>query len=114
MQLVDRTVPFSARWKHFSIGKGLVLIAFIGFQLADSITTHHALALGHAELNPFMVTVLQVSGELAAYAVKGSFVAILLAILMVLQHRKPWIWDAYCMAAGLSGMALILNLHHLT
>jgi Domain of unknown function (DUF5658) len=87
-----------------------ILTAFVGFQLLDGLTTHLGLQLQHQELNRVMGPVMALHGELAAYAVKGIAVAMLLAILMLLQDRKPRVWHAYHVAAWVSAVAVMANL----
>ena len=76
----------------------------------DTLTTHLGLALQHVELNVVMAPLIGTRGELAAYAIKGTAVALLLGILMVLYRRKPRIWYAYQVGAGLSALAVVSNL----
>src|ERR1700738_5724190 len=71
----------------------MILTAFIGFQVLDSLTTHLGLALQHQELNRIMAPLMATQGELAAYAVKGTAVAVLLAVLMMMYRRKPVVGD---------------------
>ncbi len=91
------------------LNQALILTGFLGFQVLDSLTTHLGLALRHAELNRLMAPLIASQGELAAYAVKGTAVAVLLAILMLLYRRKPWVWHAYRVGAWLSAAAVIAN-----
>ena len=86
-----------------------ILIAFLGFQGLDALTTHIGLQGQHQELNRVMGPVIALHGELAGYAVKGIAVAVLLAILMLLQHRKPHVWQAYHVAAWVSATAVLAN-----
>lgn len=86
-----------------------ILAAFLGFQALDGLTTHLGLQLQHQELNRIMGPVIALHGELAAYAVKGIAVAVLLAILMLLQNRKPRVWHAYHIAAWVSAAAVMAN-----
>lgn len=92
------------------LNQGMILTAFVGFQLLDSVTTHLGLALHHEELNHIMAPLLATQGELAAYAVKGTAVAVLLAILMLMYRRKPLVWHAYHVAAWITAMGVIANL----
>jgi hypothetical protein len=87
----------------------LILVGFLGFQLLDSVTTHVGLAWKHVELNRLMGPVMASNGELAAYALKGCAVAVLLAILMLIQRRQPRIWQAYQVAACLSAAGVVAN-----
>jgi len=89
--------------------QALILAGFLGFQLLDSVTTHLGLALQHPELNRLMATLISTQGELSAYAVKGTALAVLLAILMLLYRQKPWVWHAYRVGAWLSAAAVIAN-----
>jgi len=98
------TTPTTSR-----LNKALILTSFIGFQVMDSLTTHVGLALQHPELNRIMAALIAVNGELAAYAVKGTAVAVLLGILMVVSRRMPRVWYAYQVAACLSAVAVIVN-----
>ena len=84
-------------------------MGFLGFQALDSVTTHIGLALQHVELNRLMAPLISTEGELTAYAVKGTAVAGLLAILMLLDRRKPWVWHAYRVGAWLCAAAVIAN-----
>jgi len=88
----------------------MILTAFVGFQALDSLTTHLGLALQHQELNRIMAPLIASQGELAAYAVKGTAVAVLLAILMLMYRRKPLVWHAYHVAAWLTALGVIANL----
>ena len=90
-----------------------ILTAFLGFQGLDGLPTHLGLQLHHQELNRVMGPMIAIHGELAAYAVKGIAVAVLLAILMLLQHNKPRIWHAYYAAAWVSAAAVMLNVFQL-
>lgn len=91
------------------LAQALILISFLGFQLMDSLTTHLGLALRHPELNAVMAPLIGSHGELAAYAVKGAAVAVLLAMLMLMYRNKPRVWHAYQVAACLSAMAVVSN-----
>jgi tetrahydromethanopterin S-methyltransferase subunit F len=90
--------------------QGLILIGFIGFQALDTLTTHLGLALQHQELNRIMAPLITTQGELVAYAVKGTAIAILLALLMMMYRRKPLVWHAYHVAAWLTALGVIANL----
>jgi uncharacterized protein DUF5658 len=98
---------------HSRLSQALILTGFLGFQVMDSLTTHLGLALQHAELNRLMAPLIASQGELAAYAVKGTAVAVLLAILMLLYRRKPWVWHAYRVGAWLSAAAVLVNVAQL-
>jgi hypothetical protein len=91
------------------LNQALILTAFVGFQVLDSLTTHLGLALEHQELNRIMAPLIATQGELAAYAVKGTAVAVLLAILMLMYRRKPLIWHAYHVAAWLTAAGVVAN-----
>ena len=91
------------------LNQALILAGFVGFQVMDSLTTHIGLALQHAELNHVMAPVIATQGELVAYAIKGTAVAVLLAILMLLYRRKPRVWHAYQVAAWLTAVAVVSN-----
>ena len=92
------------------LNQALILTAFVGFQALDSLTTHLGLALQHQELNRIMAPLIATQGELAAYAVKGTAVAVLLAILMLMYRKKPLVWHAYHVAAWLTALGVIANL----
>jgi hypothetical protein len=92
------------------LSQAIILTGFLGFQAMDSVTTHLGLALQHPELNRLMAPLIASRGELVAYAVKGTAVAVLLAILMLLCRRKPWVWHAYRVGAWLSAAAVVANL----
>lgn len=102
-------MALSARDLSSRLTQALILTAFIGFQALDSLTTHLGLALRHPELNRIMAPIIAAHGELAAYAVKGIAVAILLAILMLLYRRRPRVWRAYQVAACLTAFAVVAN-----
>lgn len=89
--------------------QALILVGLVGFQLLDSLTTHLGLAFEHEELNRFMAPIMATRGELVAYAVKGTAIAVLLAILMLVHRRKPRVWQAYLVAAWLSAAAVVAN-----
>jgi hypothetical protein len=93
--------------------QAFILTGFLGFQALDSLTTHLGLALQHPELNRIMAPVISMRGELAAYAVKGLAVAVLLAILMLMQRRKPSVWHAYHVAAWLTAAGVVANVSQL-
>ena len=88
----------------------LTLAGFVGFQLMDAITTHVGLATDHPELNRMMAPIIAGDGELVAYAIKGTAVAVLLALLMLGYRRIPRIWHVYQVAAILTAMAVVANL----
>jgi hypothetical protein len=92
------------------LNQGMILTAFVGFQALDSLTTHLGLALQHQELNRIMAPLMASQGELAAYAVKGTAVAVLLAILMLMYRHKPRVWHAYHVAAWITAFGVIVNL----
>jgi hypothetical protein len=87
----------------------LILGGFVGFQGLDFLTTHLGLALQHQELNGFMAPLIAARGELVAYAVKGTAVAVLLAILMMMQRRNPLVWQAYLVAGWLTAAGVAAN-----
>ena len=89
--------------------QALILVGLIGFQLLDSLTTHLGLALEHEELNRLMAPIMVTRGELVAYAIKGTALAMLLAILMLLHRQKPRVWQAYLVAGWLSAAAVVAN-----
>ena len=91
------------------LGQACILTGFLGFQALDLLTTHLGLALQHEELNQFMAPVMASRGELAAYAVKATAIAGLLAILMLTQQRMPRVWHAYLVAAWLSSAGVVAN-----
>jgi hypothetical protein len=93
--------------------QALILTSFLGFQAMDSLTTHLGLALRHPEMNQIMAPIIAAHGELAAYAVKFTAVAVLLAILMVLYRRRPRVWRAYQVAAWLTAFAVVGNVFQL-
>lgn len=103
--MLARPLTIGSRRRQASI-----LTAFLGFQGLDAITTHIGLQGQHQELNRIMGPVIALHGELAGYAVKGIAVAVLLAILMLLQHRKPHVWHAYHVAAWVSATAVLANI----
>ncbi len=92
------------------LNHAFILTAFVGFQALDSLTTHLGLALQRQELNRIMAPLMASQGELAAYAVKGTAVAVLLAILMLMYRRKPRVWHAYHVAAWITAFGVIINL----
>jgi hypothetical protein len=89
--------------------QAIILGSFVGFQALDFFTTHLGLALQHQELNQFMAPIIDTQGELTAYAVKGTAIAVLLAILMLTYRRKPRVWQVYLIAGWLSAVAVIAN-----
>jgi hypothetical protein len=91
------------------LSQAIILGGLIGFQALDSLTTHLGLALDHEELNRLMAPMMASRGELVAYAVKGTSLAVLLAILMLLHRRKPRVWQAYLVAGWLSAVAVLAN-----
>ena len=89
--------------------QALILTAFVGFQVLDSLTTHLGLASQHLELNRIIAPIIATDGELAAYAVKGTAVAVMLGILMLLSRHVPRVWRAYQVAAWLTALAVVAN-----
>ena len=89
--------------------QALILGGFVGFQGLDSLTTHLGLAMQHQELNGLMAPLIANRGELVAFAVKGAAVAVLLAILMMMQRRNPRVWQAYLVAGWLSAAGVVAN-----
>jgi len=110
---LPRYVALGARLNgglYSRLNQAMILTAFVGFQALDSLTTHLGLALQHQELNRIMAPLMATQGELAAYAVKGTAVAVLLAILMLMYRRKPRVWHAYHVAAWITALGVIINL----
>jgi Domain of unknown function (DUF5658) len=105
-------LPGSARLTS-PLRQAFILAGFIGFQALDSLTTHIGLAEHHMELNRVMASLIVVHGELMAYAVKGTVVAMLLAMLMMLHRGKPRVWQAYLLGAWLSAFAVVANVSQL-
>ncbi len=93
--------------------QALVLSGFVGFQALDAITTHVGLTFQHVETNRLMGPLISIRGELLAYALKGLAVALLLAILMLLQYRKPRVWQVFHAAAWVSALAVVANVAQL-
>jgi uncharacterized protein DUF5658 len=91
------------------LSQGLTLCGFVGFQLMDAFTTHLGLAAQHPELNLVMAPIIATDGELAAYAVKGTAIAVLLALLMLAARRVPRVWYVYQVAACLTALAVVAN-----
>jgi hypothetical protein len=91
------------------LSQGIILSGLIGFQVLDSLTTHLGLALDHEEINRLMAPIMATRGELVAYAVKGTALAVLLAILMLMHQRNPRVWQAYFVAGWLSAAAVVVN-----
>lgn len=93
--------------------QAIIVIAFLAFQALDVVTTHVGFGLNHPELNQVMARVIGNHGELAAYAVKGVAIAVLLAMLMVLQYRRPRVWYAFTLAACLTALGVAANVYQL-
>lgn len=93
--------------------QAVIVVAFLAFQALDAITTHIGFRFSHAELNRVMALIIGSQGELAAYAVKGAAVAVLLGMLMVFQSRRPRVWQAFQVAACLTGASVAANLYQL-
>jgi uncharacterized protein DUF5658 len=91
----------------------MTLAGFVGFQLMDALTTHLGLGLDHPELNRVMAPIIATDGELVAYAIKGTAVAVLLALLMLGSRRIPRIWHVYQVAAILTALAVLANVYQL-
>jgi Domain of unknown function (DUF5658) len=92
------------------LSQAIILGGLIGFQVLDTLTTHLGLTLEHEELNRLMAPIMATRGELVAYAVKGTALAVLLAVLMLMHRRSPRVWQAYLVAGWLSGAAVVANL----
>ena len=95
--------------RDVQLSQAIILGGLIGFQALDSLTTHLGLSLEHVELNHLMAPIIATRGELVAYAVKGTALAVLLAILMLMHRRKPRVWQAYLVAGWLSAAAVVAN-----
>ena len=91
------------------LSQAIILGGLIGFQALDSVTTHLGLALEHEELNRLIAPLMATRGELVAYAVKGTALAVLLAVLMLMHRRQPRVWQAYLLAGWLSAAAVVAN-----
>jgi hypothetical protein len=95
--------------RDVQLSQALILGGLIGFQALDSLTTHLGLTLEHVELNHLMAPIIATRGELVVYALKGTALAVLLAILMLMHRRKPRVWQAYLVAGWLSAAAVVAN-----
>ena len=95
--------------RDVQLSQAIILGGLIGFQALDSLTTHLGLSLEHVELNHLMAPIIGTRGELVAYALKGTALAVLLAILMLMHRRKPRVWQAYLVAGWLSAAAVLAN-----
>lgn len=95
--------------RDVQLSQAIILGGLVGFQALDSLTTHLGLSLEHVELNHLMAPIIATRGELVAYAVKGTALAVLLAILMLMHRRKPRVWQAYLVAGWLSAAAVVAN-----
>lgn len=95
------------------LAQAAILGGFLGFQSLDAFTTHLGLGLRHVELNALMRPVIANHGELAAFAVKGAAVGVLLAGLMLLHRRKPRVWQAFRVAAWVTAFAVMINVAQL-
>jgi hypothetical protein len=93
--------------------QAIIVVAFLAFQVLDVITTHVGFGQNHPELNQVMAQVVGTHGELAAYAIKGAAIAVLLGILMILQYRRPHVWHAFTLAAGLTALGVASNVYQL-
>lgn len=93
--------------------QALIVLAFVAFQVLDVITTHVGFTFSHAELNQVMARIVGSQGELAAYAVKGAAVAVLLGMLMMLRYRRPRVWQAFLLAAWVTAAGVAVNLYQL-
>jgi uncharacterized protein DUF5658 len=102
-------LALSSRLRASQLSQAIILGGLIGFQALDSLTTHLGLALEHEELNRFMAPIMATRGELVAYAVKGTALAVLLAVLMLMHRRQPRVWQAYLVAGWLSAAAVVAN-----
>jgi hypothetical protein len=101
--------PSSQPPVNSQLSQAIILGALIGFQVLDSFTTHLGLALEHEELNHFMAPMMARHGELVAYAIKGTALAMLLAVLMLTHRRMPRVWQAYLIGGWLSAGAVVAN-----
>jgi len=93
--------------------QAVILTSFLGFQVLDALTTHLGLTRRREELNQLMGAILSDHGELATFAIKGIVIATLLAVLMLLQRRRPRIWYAFVFGSWLSAGAVFVNLYQL-
>lgn len=93
--------------------QAVIVLAFLAFQVLDVITTHVGFTLSHPELNGIMAPIVGNHGELAAYAVKGAAIAVLLGILMLLQYRTPRVWQAFQIGAWLTAAGVAVNVYQL-
>ncbi len=93
--------------------QAVIVGAFLAFQTLDIVTTHIGFRLSHPELNSIMAAIVGSQGELAAYALKGVAVAVLLGILMLLQYRRPRVWQAFRIGAWLTAVGVAANVYQL-
>ncbi len=106
-------MPSVGMMQNGRLSHAFVLLGFLGFQTLDAITTHVGLMLQHTETNRLMAPVISVHGELMAYALKGTGIAALLVLLMLLQSTRPRVWQAFHLAAWLTSVGVIVNVSRL-
>jgi len=93
--------------------QAVIVVAFLAFQTLDVITTHIGFRLSHPELNLIMAPIVGSQGELAAYAVKGVAIAVLLGVLILLQYRRPRVWHTFQIGAWLTAAGVAANLYQI-
>jgi hypothetical protein len=95
------------------VKKAIVLGGFCVAQLLDIVTTHIGLSQGRQELNGIAAWIIQHDGELAVYGIKLALVAGLVGLLLILGRRRQGIWNAYLVAACITGFAVANNLYRI-
>src|ERR1700730_7353005 len=95
--------------RDVQLSQAIILGGLIGFQALDSLTTHLGLSLEHVELNHLMAPIMASRGELVAYALKGTALAVLLALLMLMHRRKPRVGQASLGVGWPSAAAVVAN-----
>lgn len=90
-----------------------ILAAFCTAQLLDVITTHIGLSEGRQELNGAAAWIITHDGEMMVYALKLALVGGLVALVMIVGRNRPFVWNAYLVAAWITTFAVINNLYRI-
>jgi len=94
--------------RHSPWADWLLLILFVGFQVADIVSTNYALAIpGVREINPLMAF-SQAEFGAVWWLPKLAVVGVLSAMAFSMRRRWPIIF-----AISVSGLAVVANLAHL-
>lgn len=88
----------------------LVLLAFVGFNLLDAVSTFTALQQGFQEGNVLPAMIISAGGEGGIYLLKATMVWLVVAIMLKLTAYWPKLWYALHVGTAVTALAVIWNL----